>query len=273
MSVVYLYTYQLPVALSETRHGAPNWNRAMQQYPTNIYKNNNNIIDFVVRNNDRKPVKLVDCVLTAVIQNTLTLQTVLEKPVKITDEIKGRAQLHITSAETQNWQLGGHKFMVKITRPGKHDEMLFVDLQNQVAGEITLLPAVGGDLQPAETILRTQFHSQIINWDDQESRNFSGAIPARNLVGGVTGLFTVVVYAPEWRGYFQVDASLNNQSPEDAAWFPVQLSVGAHPVYFDGTQVTPCAFTFVTNANWIRFVWWDHAHNQGEFQKVSYKIS
>ena len=273
MSVVYLYSYQLPVALSETNHRAPNWNRPMQQYPTLIYKNNNNLIDFVVRNNDRKPVKLVDCVLHAVIQNTSTLQTVLEKPVQVTDEVKGRAQLSITSSETQNWDVGGYKFMVKITRPGKHQEMLYVDVNNQVAGELTLLPSVGGELVPAQEILSTQFTSDIIDWDTQESRNFSGAIPTENQVGGNTGLFTVVVYSQQWKGWFQVQASLSNLAPEPTAWFPVEIKPGEPAVYWDGDHMQPRAFTFVTNARWIRFVWWNHLDNSGEFQKVQYKIS
>jgi hypothetical protein len=273
MSVVYLYSYQLPVALSETRGIAPNWNRPMQQYPTNIYKNNNNIVHFVVRNNDRKPVKLVDCVLDVVIQNTTTLETVLEKRACITDEIKGRAELVITSSETQNWSLGGYKFMVKINRPGKHQEMLFVDVNNQTAGELTLLPSVGGEIMPAQTILSTQFTSETVDWDTQTSRNVSGAIPTFDLVGGSTGMITVVLYSQQWRGYFQVQASLSNLAPEPSAWFTVELKPHQPQVESLGDHSQPQVFNFVTNARWLRFVWWDHDLNQGEFQKVVYKIS
>ena len=273
MSVVYLYSYKLPVALSETNHRAPNWNRPMQQYSTLIYKNNNNLIDFVVRNNDRKPVKLVDCLLDVVIQNTSTLETVLEKRAQVTDEVKGRAQLSITSSETVNWPLGGYKFMVKITRPGKSQEMLYVDINNEVAGELTLLPGVGGDLVPAQTIQSTQFTSEIINWDTQESRNFSGALPAENQVGSNTGFFTVVIYTTQWRGWFKVQASLANLAPTDAQWFDVEIRPLTREYASDGTHSQPQAFNFVINARWIRFVWWDHVDNQGTFNKVVYKIS
>lgn len=273
MSVVYLYSYVLPVALTDIRLGSPNWNRAMQQYPTLIYKNNHNLIHFVVRNNDRKPVKLVDCVLDVVIQNTSTLETVLEKRAQITDEVKGRATLSITSSETQNWNLGGYKFQVKITRPGQHQEFLYQDMYNQVAGELTLLPGVGGELQPSGMIRVDEFHTQIVDWDTQESRRFSGAIWAENQVGQNTGLFTVVIYSHMWQGRVQVQASLNNLSPEDQAWFPVEVKPGKTELIFDGSHSQPLAITFATNARWIRFVVWDDDRNQGSFEKIMYKIS
>lgn len=273
MSVVYLYSYQLPVALSDTRGISPNWNRPMQQYPTNIYKNNNNLIHFVVRNNDRKPVRLVDCRLTVVIQNTTTLETVLEKSAQVTDEIKGRAQLVINSSETQNWPLGGYKFGVKIHRPNTPEEMLYVDVNNAVAGELTLLPSVGGDLVSAQVITQEQFTSEIIDWDSQESRNYSGAFPAENQVGSNTGQFTIVVYQQLWQGWFEVQISLSNLAPEPTAWTTINLEPMQTHAYWNGESQEPRAFNFVVNARWIRFVYWDHVNNTGAFEKVMFKIS
>lgn len=273
MSVVYLYSYQLPVALSDTRGIAPNWNRPMQQYPTNIYKNNNNLIHFVVRNNDRKPVKLVDCRLTVIVQNTDTLETVLEKPAQVTDEVKGRAQLVITSTDTNNWPLGGYKFSVRIHRPNMAEELLYVDVNNATAGELTLLPSVGGDLISAQQITAEQFTSEIVDWDTQESKNYSGAFKAENVVGSNAGQFTVVLYSHNWKGWFQVQVSLSNLAPEPTAWSTVNLVPAQVEYYSEGDSHQPRAFNFAVNARWVRFVYWDHVDNQGTFEKVMFKIS
>jgi len=272
MSVVYLYHYKLPVQLSQTDHGAPNLSRPMYNYHIKLYKNNHNRVDFVIRNNDKKPVKLLDCVVSVTIQHVESGQTYLQKTAAVTDEIKGRAQLYVSPTECVGWPLGGYTFTVSLRKPGYQDEYLFVDVNNHVQGEFELLDTLGHELIPAQEIKAEQFTPVILDWDTQLQVYRSGALPARNQVGQHSGFHTCVVYTRNWRGTFQVEASLQNLAPTDDSWFTVPLNGEANHVF---TSESPSCqpFNFGLNARWIRFTYAPHIENHGEFVKVLYKIS
>jgi len=272
MSLVYLYHYVLPVQLSQTDHGAPNLSRPMYNYQTKLYKNNHNRVDFVIRNNDKKPVKLLDCVLQVTIQFVETGQTVLQKQAQVTNEIKGRAQLYVSPTECAGWPLGGYLFSVQMKKPGFQDEFLFVDVNNHVQGMFELLPALGDELVAAQEILAKEFTPQIINWDTQYQVYRSGALAARNTVGQHAGFYSVAVYNQNYTGKFSIQASLQNLSPTDVSWFTVPINGAAH------LQITPespavVPINFGINARWIRFTYDTDLNNKGDFVKVLYKIS
>lgn len=272
MSLVYLYQYKLPVQLSMTNHGAPNLSRPMYNYAVKVYKNVYNTIDFVVRNNDKKPVRLIDSKIQVIIQNVQTGQLVLEKQAEITDEIKGRAQLKITPSETENWLLGGYEYQVQLILPGQRQEFLYQDVQNQTVGNFDLLPAVGAELVPAQVIQWDQFTPEIIDWDMQVTQYKSGALAARSPVGNKTGFYSVALYTQGWRGSFRIEASLENLSPTDKSWFVVYVGNQADiPILPDQPPVQ--VFNFSLNAQWIRFLFLPHVENQGEVVKVMYKIT
>ena len=273
MSLVYLYTQHLPVQLSRTNHGAPNYNRPMYNYELKVYKNNHNLIDFVIRDNDRKPVRLIDCRIDVIVQNTETGRTVLEKQAKVTDEVKGRAQLSITAGETTNWLLGGYEYNVKVTRPGGAQEFLYQDTMNSAKGGFNLLPAVGGELIPAQTIQAAQFTPMTFQWLENDDWYVSGALAAYNQVGANTGLFTVAIYTSAWEGEFKIEASLENLAPTEKSWFPVPLVALQPGLRITPQSASPQCYGFSVNAQWIRFMYQPHINNVGEFVKVVYKIS
>lgn len=273
MSLIYLYSYVLPVQLSETNHGAPNFSRPMYNYNIKLYKNNNNTIDFVVRNNDRKPVKLVDCRVDVIVQNSLNGEVVLEKAACVTDEIRGRAQLHISASETENWPLGSYFYNVKLTRPNQGQEFLYVDLADSATGGFEFLPAVGGILVPSSSISREQFTPVTFDWDTNTTYEVSGAFPAASSVGAHTGFFTIAIYTNNYRGQFRCQASLQNLAPTEKSWFDVELLPAQTKLEIYPHSTSPQAFNFTLDANWIRFLFLDHIDNLGDFVKVVYKIT
>lgn len=256
MSLVYLYAYKLPVQLSMTDNRAPNYNRPMYNYNVSVYKNNYNIIDFVVRNNDRKQVKLVDCKMSVIITHVLSQTVVLEKGVQITDEVNGRAQLVLTADDVRNWSLGGYQYNIKLTKPNRGQEFLYTDINSNAVGVFELFDAVGGDFIPSSVIKFADLTNFTPNWDAMGSNPamVSGAIPASNQIGNTAGLFSIAVYQNKWMGKFKLQGSLDNLSPTDRSWFDVEIMPGITDYYFDGTTSLPIGFSFSMNLRWIRFV-------------------
>jgi hypothetical protein len=245
----------------------------MINYNTKIYKNNYNIIDFVVRNNDRRPVKLVDCQLSIVIEHAATQALVLEKACVVTDELKGRAQVVLTSDETSNWSLGGYRYQVKIIRPYQNQEMLYTDINNSTIGNFDLYESVGGTLIPSVTLLGSQLTPVTVDWDEMQEWIISGAIKAENSVGNNTGLFTVAFYQTDWMGTLRIQGSLENLAPTQRSWFYIDLTPGVTEDYYDGTEKELRSYTFSINCRWIRFVCIPDPINMGTIDKLLYKIS
>lgn len=273
MSVIYLYSYRLPVQLWMTNHGAPNKNPPMINYNTKVYKNNFNIIDLVVRNNDRKPVKLVDARLEVTIANVETGLVVLTKNAVNRDEVNGRAQLIITGDETKNWPLGGYKYNVRLLKDWTQQEFLYTDINNSAVDYFELIDSVGGSLIPAQTFLGSELTHITIDWDEMKSQFVSGAILAENQIGNNTGLYSVAVYQTGWKGRFRIQGSLQNISPTEASWFDVELMPAVRSYVFDGASRSPTGFSFSLNLRWMRWVFDPDPTNSGEIDKIIYKIT
>lgn len=273
MSLIYLYTYNLPVQLFLTDHQSPlTYSRPMYTYNTKVYKNNDNIIEFVVRNNDRVPVRLIGATMSIVIQHVATQTVVIEKNLEITDEVNGRAQVTLTADDIRNWSLGSYQYNVRINR-NKGKELLYLDINNNTFGTFDLYEGIGGTLIPAQTILGSQLTNVTPDWDNPHPSFVSGAMDATNDSGNQRGLFSIVIYQTNWMGTFKVQGSLQNLAPTDVSWFDIDLYPGINSQLFDGTSNSCVGISFAINVRWVRFVVDPDVNNLGTFDKIIYKIS
>ena len=255
MSLIYLYSYKLPVQMVLFDPKVRNNNMPSVNYAVKVYKNNFNTVEFVVRTNDRKPVKLIDCQLMVTIKNVNSDTVVLEKAVKVTDELNGRAQLALTPDNTRNWPVGGYSYNISIKRPNHPgSEFLYVDIDNNATGSFDLYDSVSGTLIPATTLMAHELTPITTDWDEMSLNLISGAIAAHNQVGNDSGLFSIAVYQNQWSGTFGVQGSLSNLAPTDRSWFDITFADGTTSFLFDGTIVSPTPFNFAINTRWIRFV-------------------
>lgn len=269
-----MYAYRLPVQLSLTDHNSPlTYNRPMYTYNTRVYKNNDNIIEFVVRNNDRLPVRLIGADMSMIIQHVATQTVVLEKSLQITDEINGRAQVVLTADDTRDWSLGNYQYNIRIKRNQGGKEVLYFDVNNDAFGSFDLFDGVGGTFIPPVTLLGSQLTNITPNWDNMHPSLVSGAIDATNDAGNQRGLFTIAIYQTNWMGTFKVQGSLQNLSPTETSWFDIELYPGITSQHFDGTVSSPLGINFAINVRWIRFIADFDANNLGTFDKIVYKIS
>jgi hypothetical protein len=215
----------------------------------------------------------VDCQLSIVIEHAATQTIVLEKSCTVTDELKGRAQVVLSSNDTSNWSLGGYRYQVKITRPYQNQEMLYTDINNSTIGDFDLYDSVGGTFIPSVTLKGSELTPITVDWDEMKEWLVSGAIRAENSVGNNTGLFSVAFYQTNWQGYFKIQASLENLAPVERSWFYVDLSPGVTEDYYDSTTTSLRSYTFAINCRWIRFVCIPDPINRGTIDKILYKIS
>ena len=290
MPTVFLYSFKEYVQLLQFDANPQLVNWPMTIYDTKLYKGVTNNIDFVVRNNERRPINLVGLTLQATIQDQLTGEVVLTKNVEVTVAIQGKARLTLDPGDVEDLFAGYYNYSIQNTNVNGISQLFYTDINQSGIGHFELFDGVLRTMLPAVEILAAQFTQTPIGNND-DLAFLTGAFPGDAQTQRANGMHTVAVYQTRFIGKFFIQASLSNNSPLPSEWFFIPLSPGPDPTYtFDDTNnggIGPTLFNFDLNAYWVRFgyipVWSgidspinvdEFAQlivNDGVFHKVLYK--
>jgi hypothetical protein len=271
-----LFQFKEYVQLCQADRNAPNINLPMIQYNIKIYKGVSNTIDFIVRNNDRKPVNLVGYKIQALIQRVDQPEILLTKSVRATDETAGKAQLLLTSNEIEDWLTGYYQYAIKLTDVTGKQEFLYTDIDRSTIGSFQLLETMNVSLVPATEILAADFTPYPLGYYDNTWS--TGALVGSAQSNQANGMHTVVAYTDKFLGKFWIQASLTLTAPIENDWF--DISIGQNNVYFEylynpmnghTVDIPIKVFNFVGNYYWVRMFYTVDSQNTGQFIKIQYK--
>jgi len=245
MSTIFLFKFPEYIELVKWQDQTPNINWPMNKYNVKIYKGVSNKIDFVIRNNDRKPVSLVGYQLTAQIQRIDSPESndgylpelLLTKACYITDEVNGKAKLELTPEEINKWPVGSYRYVINITNANGYTEYLYTDINRSAYGTFDLFEGVLKNLVPSIEIYDFQFTPVPIN-EFYGTAFVSGPVPGDAQNGHTSGTNTIAVYQNNFSGKFWIQGSLVDYAPQEADWFDITLSP-EYPYYtFVGKPLT-----------------------------------
>lgn len=266
-----LFRFKEYVQLWQTDRNIPNINGPMIQYNTKIYKGATNTIDFVIRNNDRKPVKLVGYQIEALIQRTEQPEILLKKPITIIDELAGKCQLVLLPGDIESWLAGFYRYSIRLTDVTEKQEYLYTDVNRTTFGQFELIEGMEVSLAPAVELDASKFTPTPAG--EYENTWNTGALAGDAQDNKSNGMHTIVVYTEnQFLGEFWVQGSLTVQAPQDTDWFDIQMSPNsAHFNYTASESPRIKVFNFVGNYYWIRMFYKIDPLNSGKFVKVLYK--
>lgn len=290
MPTVFLFNFKEYVQLVSWDANPAYVNWPMIQYDIKCYKGVTNTIDFVIRNNERRPVNLVGLDLECVVQNQNNGQIVLRKPVEVTVAVEGKARLTLTPYDMQDWPANYYDYVVKYVDVNGIEQLYYTDINKTTTGSFQLFDGVLSAESPAIEILAAQFTETPLG-NANDIMFMSGAYAGAAQSQRANGMHTVAVYQTKWVGSFFIQASLQSDSPLPQEWFYIPIGQNNTPFYiFDNTNNTstgPTLFNFTCNAYWVRFgfipVWAGDQNplnvralgtlivNDGVFHKVLYK--
>ena len=264
-----------PIWLVQNDNGVVNFNMTTGQYDFKIYKGSQSDIDFVVRNVDRKPIRLVGKTLTITIINELTGVTLLQRVLKITDDINGLARLMIYPTDMKYWPVGYLTYSILITNEDNSQNMLYVSLDQGARGYLQVIDGLLPHPSESVTILASDFHTE--SWLFVPVTHFvSGSYSGNQSRGIDSALHTLAVYCTNFKGKFWVQGTLDNDPPDSHDdWFHIQLGTIHNHFTFDGTMgngftgIEP--FSFEANLTWIRFIFLPDLDNVGSLDKILLK--
>ena len=256
MPTVFLYDFKEYVQLLQFNGNPQLVNWPMTIYDTKLYKGVTNTIDFVIRNNERRPINLVGLSLQATIQSQLTGEIVLTKIVEVTVAIQGKAQLTLDPGDVEDLPSGYYNYAIQNTDINGISQLYYTDINQTSAGSFELFDGILRTMLPAIDIENFQFTKTPLGNND-DVMFVTGAFPGDAQTQRANGMHTVAVYQSRFIGKFFIQASLSNNSPLPSEWFFIPLETGPDPMYtFDSTNNSgpgPTLFNFDLNAYWVRF--------------------
>ena len=267
-----LFKFKEYVQLWQTDRNVPNINGPMIQYNTTIYKGATNTIDFVVRNNDRKPVNLVGYQIVALIQRVENPEVLLEKSVTVTDERSGKARLILVSADIADWYAGFYRYTIRLTDVTGKQEFLYTDVNRSTYGQFELIEGLAAALSPAIDLPADKFTP--FPRGPYDSTWSTGALPGAAQSDRAAGMHTVVAYTSHgWIGDLRIQASLTMDAPGEGDWFDVPVGVdGPEFKYTKQNSPSVKVFNFTGNYYWVRMQYHTDPVNTGQFNRILYKI-
>lgn len=266
-----LFRFKEYVQLWQTDRNVPNINGPMIQYNTKIYKGATNTIDFVIRNNDRKAVKLVGYQIEALIQRVEQPELLLVKPINILDELTGKCQLILLPGEIETWLAGFYRYSIRIIDITGKQEYLYTDVNRSTFGQFELIEGMEVALSPAIEIIASQFTPTPSG--EYENTWNTGALAGDAQDNKSNGMHTIVAYTDgNFLGEFWVQASLTVQAPQEVDWFDIKISPESyHFEYTKQHRPKIKAFNFSGNYYWVRIFYKEDPLNEGKFIKILYK--
>lgn len=259
LAITYQYNYDFELVFGEgetTRVNLPMYRESVKIFP-----GVSNSINFVARNRDRKPLKLMNNNLMVVIKDQITEEEILRKFVEIVDDRKGKYKLNLEVAEIENVEPGYYTFSVVLIDVEGRETLLFTDTANGAVGILEVVDKPLNQFRPTVEISREDFTEENTGNNKFTTGRYEGSAS----IGSDSGLHSIAVYLDNWSGEFVIQGSLelSPQVPED--YFDI-----------DSFSVTDYSgindLNFVGQFSWVRFKIIPDSGNIGNLDKVLYRF-
>lgn len=264
--------------LVQADRNVPNINLPMIIYDTKVYKGVTNTIEFVIRNNDRKPISLVGYGLTAQIRRVNNAsnaaappEVLLEKALMPIDETAGKYKMILEPEDIEEWSTGYYRYNVRTVDVNGRAELLYTDINKSTWGSFELIEGIASSMAPAITIEADRFTPTPVG-ERPEIIWRSSAMPGDSQSQRASGTHTIAVYTDDWLGKIWVQGSLSNEPPRERDWFYVPLGTGQdHFEYTKDNMANIKLINFTMNLYWVRVSFQESPGNQGKFLRILYK--
>src|ERR1700691_5112794 len=226
MAEIFLYDSIRKINLTYSISSTPNWNLPMNESFFKLYKGSKNIIEFSVRNNDRKSINICNRILNIIINDIESKQTLIKKILTIVDDRYGKVSLVLEAEEINNWPEGLLTFVVMIEEPDGGSRMLYVDQVETSRAFLELLP--GAFLGPVPSIDCSNFFTVTTDFSPLVVSYFSDVFPGNIQSNKSNDLQTAAVYLENFYGQIFVLGSLELNQPlnSDNVWFNITTNHG-----------------------------------------------
>lgn len=210
--------------------GIENWNLPMNENRFKLFKNSNTVIQFILRNNDRKPLNLSGMCFFITINDEKNNSVLMHKSLQVVDEKQGQVKLVTTPEEVRNWPIGALSFNISINE-GDGNRLLYLDQMETARGFLIL--EEGPYIGPKPSQYCDTFTPVMIDDLPSKYRVWSSVMKGTAQNGTTDSTQTVAIKLCNYSGRITIYCSLEKAIPltSDDTWFPIQI--GKNGEYYD----------------------------------------
>jgi hypothetical protein len=236
-------------------------NPPMNNKITKIYKGVDSVLNFYIKDKDRKPVSLTSGSLTAYLVNHITGNLLFSRLVEEINNTTGQAKLKILNKDLVGVESGFYDLSLTFKNVDGETLSLYADRADNV--KITIEVKDGSIPNLADSTSLT-----FSTAGGNENKTYSSAIEVTSVAPDTKGLHTFVVYLTDYIGKLHAEGSIDGTA---TGWFPI--TIGTNTKYKDYSTATTSLdpFNFSANLNWVRFAHDPNALNTGTVDKILYR--
>lgn len=289
--------YQFPQVVQLSQPGAISSASVMNRSDFSIFKNVDNDVEFLVKTYDNKPIDLTNKTITIYIVDDRDQSLKVQKELSYSPMMakKGHARLTLAWSEVAELTPGYFYYSVTVADTTNKETLLYVDHSRTIQGYFELQQGPLPGPQSSIVINSADFAPQSWGSDTSVSNYLvAEAYPGAAQRDNRNGIHHVAVYATNYSGYLNIQASLENSAPTDAReWFNVDIgslesqhchhcnSTGSNehcthykfhqPIYKFTSFTGIKHFSFVGSYMWLRFILNATPLNEGSVTKILLK--
>lgn len=251
-SKVELFYDERFLNITITEDNIETWNLPMNENRFKLFKNSTSIIQFIVRNNDRKPINLIGKELFITINDEFNSKTLLHKRLQIVNPKMGQVKLVTHPEEVKCFPIARLTFNVSIIEDG-HLRLLHLDQAETARGFLDVQE--GTWIGPKPTQMCRVFSPVLQVTNPPTYRFFSTPFAGPAQVSNVEGLQTISINASNYTGKISIYGSLETAVPTNTSydWFPISINDETTYDYVD-QKTGVLYYSFKCVAMWIMVV-------------------
>ena len=226
-----------------------------------VYKGVDSVLNFYVKDKDRKPVSLASGVLTSYLVNHTTGNLLFSRLVEEIDNTTGQAKLTIRNKDLVGTEPGFYDLSLTFENVDGETLSLYADRADNVKVTVEVKDGPIPAFSESSTITFT-------TPGGTGAKEYSSAIEVASISPDTKGLHTFVAYLTNYIGNLHVEGSIEQTA---TGWFPITIGSGTeHKPYAEATtKLEPINFT--ANLNWVRFAHDPDTTNTGTVDKILYR--
>ena len=223
-----------------------------------IYKGVDSTLGFDIKNQDRKPINLLDKTVMVNIMQIRTGELVLQRRATLVEPESGFCEFTVFSNDILDLDPGMYQLSAVIYEPDGLAQALYTDNNRRVTLELEISDGAYPKFVPSVELqfsqLGTSYVSQPVasNLQKNDSSNFH----------------TMQIAVTNFKGIFEAMVSLEYDSMGN--YFPIKFVNDSYQITFNN-ETTVQGWNFIADARWVKIMYTPDTTNTGTVDKVLYR--
>ena len=227
-----------------------------------LYQGIDNTVKFALKDNDRNAVDLTNLTVTFNVVDATTNESILSRPLTVTNAVKGLAQLNLPASAIDNVAGTFYNYSLYTTNASSEQQVVFTDLNEAAHGTLEVVEGIASNPRTTEEIT---FEGSNPNFTKQnigktatgETWYYSSAVSGASERNLTSAKHTIALYSNGLDGDIIVEGSMQStaNTTSHTDWFHIKLDGQANDYVSLTNSTTIASYNFTSMAKWIRIIY------------------